>query len=227
MQETISVIVPTRKRPQQLRRMYKSIQDTAEVMPEVLLYIDNDDQESSDIATELEITTIGGPRQKLSLCYNEVAEIASGSILKMAADDEVYLTKGWDSIVIEEFEKYEDRLVLVHGDDKFFGESLSTHSYFHREWEKVMGYYFPPYFSSWWLDNWVTEVAKAAGRLIYLPSVVCEHMHTEYGKSETDSTYEEAKPKHDVDAKEFMDRAEQRLDDIEKLKAAICLKSQS
>src|SRR5574337_284897 len=123
----ISFLIPTRKRPDNMRRLAASIYDNA-AKPEnveLLFYIDVDDIESYEIAGDLmefysNCGYIQGPRICLSEIHNTLLRYSKfDDIYCYAGDDNVVLTKGFDKIVYEEFDKYSDKLILLFGDDLF------------------------------------------------------------------------------------------------------------
>lgn len=190
--ETISVICPTRNRPERLHTLWQSAKDTASVMPEFCTYIDEDDTLSVPVCEKLGIKYRQGPRKVYTQNYNEAAVLATGSILFDVADDFVFREKDWDVKVIDEFEKVEDRLILVHGYDGTEGPENATHFFVHRRWMDALGYLFPPYFRWANADVWMTKVAKLVKRQVYLDTMLVEHMHCRNGKAPVDSTYSEA-----------------------------------
>lgn len=196
----ISILCPTRGRPDQLAAMWATARETAEGPIELVTRLDDDDR--SDYP-DLGDVRISGPRGLLSSYWNDCHAAASGEIFMHAGDDIRFRTAAWDTRVVEVFESVPDRIVFVHGDDGFQHERLGTHGFLHRRWVEAVGYFVPPYFSSDYNDTWLTEVADRIGRRVYLPDVVTEHMHPNAGKGEWDLTHRERLARHsqdDVDA---------------------------
>lgn len=219
----ISLVFATRNRPENLRRFYQSVKNTAHELPEICVYIDNDDLVSVAVAKELGFKYVQGSRLPLAQCYNAAANLATGNILMFAGDDLIFRKKGWDSMVRSEFNRYSDKIIFVYGHDGHQGERLGTHGFLHRRWIQAVGYFVPPYYCKDYFDQWITEVADALGRKVYLPVILAEHMHHIWGKAPMDSTYSEslAKPHYDVDGLSYEDRAPQRTLDVKKLKGLI------
>lgn len=218
----ISVLLPTRNRPDNLKRMVDSCRETARVCPDIVVYIDNDDQLSIPAAKELGITYIVGPRITMTDYWNKCYREASpeSDIFMQAGDDIIFRTRGWDALVEEEFQKWPDRIVLVHGDDldPSFRSRFGTHSFLHRKWIEALGYFIPPYFSSDNGDRWLMEIADFLGRRVFLPFVT-EHIHPRTGKVSLDSTYKERLERHEKDKPDqlYIDMFSERLADVEKL----------
>lgn len=222
----ISVLLPTRNRPANVRRLLDSALETAETEVEFVVYVDDDDptrDETCDVLARYAVTTIVGPRVVLSEAWNRCAERARFDVMMHCGDDIVFRTYGWDARVLETFDRYPDRIVLVHGSDGFQDANLGTHSFLHRRWVETVGYLVPPYFSSDYNDTWLNEVADALGRRVYLPNVYTEHMHPVAGKGSWDQTHQERLARHQRDdvARIYRDRAPERAADVDKLRRVI------
>ena len=189
----ISVLVPSRGRPDSLRRMIESAKATAvyDRGIEIVARVDDDDPGDYWLGYEWpDVRWIVGPRALLSENWNECAAVANGEILMHAGDDVTFNTPGWDQRVRDEFAKLPDRIGLVFGDDLSTNfPDLATHGFLHRRWVEAVGYFLPPLFSCDWNDVWISEVAKKIGRAIPMADVVIEHHHYTFGKSERDQTH--------------------------------------
>jgi glycosyltransferase involved in cell wall biosynthesis len=222
----ISVLLPTRNRPANLRRLLDSAVETADGEVQFVVYVDDDDptrDETCEILAQHAATRVDGPRVVLSEMWNRCWDEARFDVAMQCGDDIVFRTDGWDSRVLDEFDKFPDRIVFVHGDDGFQGEKIGTHGFLHRRWVQTVGYFVPPYFSSDYNDLWVSEVADALGRRRYLPDVMTEHMHPVAGKGTWDQTHQERLVRHQRDNVDQLYRSlhNERVSDVEKLKAAI------
>jgi hypothetical protein len=112
-------------------------------------------------------------------------------------DDIVFRTYGWDKIVNETFQKYDDGIVLVFGDDGDPNKEKNhgTHPFVTRKWMETLGYFTPPYFCSDFTDTWLNDVAEKIGRKVQVP-ILTEHMHPAFKKAELDNTYSDRMIKH-------------------------------
>lgn len=232
----ISLLVPTRNRPAGVERMWTSALATADQPHEaqVCFYVDNDDPAGDQhiwaLAADLHNDGLGGdmrivvgPRIVLSRAWNEAYALADGDILMHASDDIVFRTPGWDSAVATAFDAYPDRIAFVHGRDGYQDERLGTHGFLHRRWVETVGYFVPPWFVSDYNDLWLSDVADALGRRIYLPDILTEHMHPVAGKGELDQTHRERLERHQRDdpGALYERLAGERAGDVEKLRAVI------
>lgn len=224
----ISLLLPSRRRPNELHRFIDSALDTAREsdLIEIIVRIDDDDHsyDEFDCLWGDNVFWIEGPRTVLSENWNEAYRQASGDILGHMGDDIVFRTKGWDEHVHTAFRQYRDRIVFVHGDDGGHpnGKAFGTHGFIHRVWANTVGYFVPPYFSSDWNDTWLNEVANALGRRVYIP-ILTEHMHPVHGKAEWDITHRErlARGARDNVEQLYKDLEIERLRDIAKLESVI------
>lgn len=200
-----------------------SIRETATNEVEVVFYVDNDDLPSAERAEELGCKSVVGPRITMSDTYNKCADVATGDILMECCDAVLFQTPGWDEMVEAEFAKCDDKILLVHGDDRIHGGSHAALPFLSRKWADTVGYFMPPYFSCDWCDTWVWEVAKSIGRVVYLGHVVTQHRHPAVGTAPMDKTHEERMARGGVDnVQGIWDRtADERVGDGNKLRAVM------
>jgi len=220
----ISLLCPTRNRPDNVRRLMRTARTTAAdpFSLEFVFYCDDDAPLPDDIKDQVGVVTITGPRIVLSAMWNACAGQSSGDILMQAADDIVFSTPGWDSAVRAEFEKVPDRILLVHGHDPIQGGGLGTHSFLHRRWVETVGYFNPPYFSCDWMDTWINDLADRVGRRVYLPDVLIDHLHPSRGYG-WDATYQDKAERGQRDnvVALYASLEAERAADAEKLRAAM------
>ncbi len=189
----ISILTPTRGRPDNVKRLVDSIFNTAKFPDqiEILFYVDLDDQSfPSEILSE-NVRLIRGPRMWLSVLQNILYANCRGEIIMYSGDDLVFKTKAWDEAVTSAMRSYPDKLALIYANDlATYGESLATHGFIHREWIDTVGIFLAPGRGSL-SDLWVTDVARKLGRLHYLRDVHIAHVHYRQGDAtaEFDETY--------------------------------------
>ena len=224
--QRVSVLVPTRNRPGNVRRLIDSAHATSALPPEFIFYVDDDDPTCAQtiyIAHAAGASVITGPRIVLSEMWNRCAEKASHDVMMHCGDDIVFRSHNWDHIVTAFFAHHVDKLVLVHGDDGYQRANIATHGFYHRNWVETLGYLVPPYFSSDYNDLWLTEVADELGRRHYVPEVYTEHMHPSAGKGDIDQTHQERLARHERDdvAGLYVRLLPERRADVAKLRDAI------
>ena len=212
----ISILVPSRGRPQNVYRLYDSLVATTEGEWELLVRRDIDDpfwHGYNERGPLPNLAYVSGDRRLLSELWNELVPYAVGDIFMHGGDDIVFRTPGWDRIVRDAFPA--DRIAFVHGDDLGGkGDRLGTHGFLSREAVEAVGYFMPPYFASDYNDLWWNEVYESIGRRIFVP-IITEHMHPAFGKGEMDQTHLDRIERHkseDVDAI-WRDTADKRATD--------------
>jgi hypothetical protein len=189
----ISILTPTRGRPENVRRLIESVFSNAAnpASIEIIFYVDQDDSTFPESLINENVKVIVGPRLWLSIMQNVLYANARGEIVMYAADDIVMNSRNWDQIVRNEFDKLEDKICVVYGNDNAtHGKSIAIHAFLHRNWINAVGCWVPagrglPY------DLWITEVGRNLDRLIYLPNLEIEHIHYRQGdgKADFDATY--------------------------------------
>lgn len=228
----ISLLTPTRGRPQFMHRLWDSALTMAENPEniEIVFYIDYDDATSFRMCYQLNawlsshVEMVLGPRIILSQMWNECWKAANGDILHHCADDVVFRTKDWDSIIINEFEKVPDKILFIYGRDGITPVELQlgTHGFIHQNWAKTIDYFVPPYFAYGKNDAWLSEVAVRIDRCKYMPELYIEHMHPAVGKAPMDSTYKDAIQRGGKNHRKiYDDMLPKRKADAEKLKQFI------
>lgn len=203
MKQVISLLAPTRGRPEQALRLALSVLATA-VNPrrvEVLFYVDLDDPEKSNYIDAFEqaksqleqfmrCQLLMGEPIGISKAWNELAARSQGNLLIMAADDQTYNDAGWDDRLDQEIEKFPDQIFCMWFNDGHWGEKLCTFPIVSRKWCLTLGYFTTGLFECLYDDLWIMDLAKRLGRLHYISDVLTEHLHWSYGKAEIDATYE-------------------------------------
>lgn len=224
MTDGISLLVPTRGRPDGLQRFVESARGTADDpdLLEVVVYVDDDDESYRDFPIK-DIHWIVGPRIVLSKMWNECWLRAAGPIFGHMGDDIIFRTPHWDTKVRQAFERHEDRIALVHGRDGMHDQNLGTHGFLHRNWTDAVGYFVPPYFSSDYNDTWLNDVADRINRRVFVPEIYTEHMHPACGKGPLDQTHADRLQRHAEDRVDdkYRELVGERVADADKLAAVM------
>lgn len=223
----ISILVPTKKRPNNLIRFVDNIATTADNVNdiELCLYLDDDDDISipavQQIAEKINTQAIQGNLKLGSQMYNELYKLAQGKIYMISADDIIFKNKGWDTLVKNVFEKYEDKILYLYGEDGFQHGRIGTHGFIHSNWIDILGYTLPWKLSFAYVDEWLTELAARVGRNIYLPELVIEHLHPCVGKAPNDETYNTRAEVSNNLAEYYKSLEPDRIKDAERLRQYI------
>lgn len=220
----ISVLCPTRGRPENVRRLAATALGSATGVIELVLYADDDAPGSvpQDVAVMPWVKVVTGPRIVMSDMWNRCWERASADVFMQCGDDVAFRTHGWDQIVLEEFARWPDRIVFAHGDDGLREPEYGTHGFLHRNWTDAVGYFTPPWFSCDYSDTWLNELAGRVGRGVRVP-ILTEHMHPNAGKGPWDQTHEERAIRGAKDrVKDLYEAMQDRREaDAEKLRAVM------
>lgn len=172
--DLISILIPTRNRPNSLRNVLNSFRETTYSLSQVefLLYIDDDDRLTCVDSIYKQFPFLNmkhrvGPRvYPLSNLYNILFSHCSGSIVGYWGDDAVMLSEMWDMTVRHEFSRFSDEVLLVYPPDTKPERDFALHGWLSRKSIETVGFLFPPYFEGQCDDRWITEVYKALGRAV-------------------------------------------------------------
>jgi hypothetical protein len=222
---SIAVLLPTRARPESVVRLLRSIEKTVAVAPKVSMHLrlDGDDkvmlkamrdiQRGSAITVEASV----GPRVALGATWNNLWRNVDADIYMLCADDMIFESERWDEKVREHF--WEDRLKLVFGSDNMQDGKLATHFFLSHEGCELLGYFCPPEFEAIYLDTWVDEVYREAGKLVYDETIKIPHLHwTKTNKIDEVITRDRGGRKA-RDQKRWDEGADKRMADARKLGA--------
>ena len=184
--KTISLLCPSRGRPEMFAEMIKSaVWSTAcPEAVEYLRYIDRDDPSFYPSIDMVQLVDIRGHRHKIAKLYNCLATIATGDILFAVNDDVIFRTQGWDNIIRAHMP--EDGLAVMYPNDMF--NRQCTFPIIGRQWLDATGQLLSERFDWWYGDTWLADIAQRIGRLIPLPIIV-EHFNPLAGKREADDTF--------------------------------------
>ncbi len=192
----ISLLCPTRNRPEFMKELWESAIKNALYKDdiEIVFYIDNDDESSlkmyKTLGNNVKVVVDSRGDGNLSKMWNRCYDISSADIVMHCGDDIRFRTPNWDKIVLDTFDEYDDKIVLVYGDDGVRKDDLATHGFLHKNWIQTVGYFLPPYFTSDMNDYWLTTIARNIGRLRKV-GIYTEHLHPAVGKHSLDKTHKE------------------------------------
>jgi hypothetical protein len=180
----ISLLVPTRKRPDQLRAFLTSVADTAAcpAAVEVVLVIDADDPESLGVRCDrLALRRVVVPPGLSMGALNSAGyNASSGRYLMLLNDDVTARTPRWDTRLRGCFQGCPDDILLVHVNDTLFGKALCTFPIISRTYCELAGGICPADYVRYRIDDHIEDVFNLLGvlgerRTVHLPDVVFEH----------------------------------------------------
>jgi hypothetical protein len=205
---TLAVLVPSRGRPDNLKRFINAVQDTAEDSFVFTRLDDNDPalQQYKEMFRTSPLNNFHvtyGERVGLAESINELAAIAvekGYSHVSMFGDDVLPITPGWDTALIEGLG---GKLGVAYGDDGLrdkHAPDLATHYVTQVEVYLRLGYLAPPGFKHLFIDNVMGEVGLFLDNLVYVP-VELRHLHPwAEGEGLHDQTYAEGGRNHALGA---------------------------
>jgi hypothetical protein len=192
---TLSLIVPTRGRPAQLRRLLDSLAATTcrPERVEVVLVTDDDDPESRAVDhPRLAIRRTVGPSGRTMGELNCDGYAASAAdYLMLLNDDVIVRTRGWDEIALRCFRRFPDPFVLVHVNDTLIRHHLCVFPLVTRAYCELAGGICPTEYRRYRIDDHIEDpfnllAAVGVRRSVYLLDVIFEHTnaveHPEAGR---------------------------------------------
>jgi glycosyltransferase involved in cell wall biosynthesis len=197
MTALISLLLPTRGRPELARRFLQSVADTTANLPEVevILYVDDDDTGSHGIDhPAVTVRRIIGSRMNMGDYNSECFRRSSGDIIVLANDDMVIRTQGWDERLRQVDDSVPDRIYLAYCNDLFKKGDLCTFPILSRKCCDLLREPYHRAYRGAFIDYHLMDIFKRVGkagyqRIFYLDDVVFEHLHYRTGKSEKDEIY--------------------------------------
>jgi hypothetical protein len=190
MGKVISVLCPSRERANRAYNYARSVLRTATHPSriEIMFYIDDDDPQIEDYKRLLPKHLIIGPPISVSNSWNILASDCKGDILLMGNDDLIHKTEGWDVVLEENADTYEDEIYCIFFDD---GINSGKHCAFpavSRKWFNTVGYFTPGIFEFMYNDTFIFDIGKRIERVKYIPEVLVEHNHWTRTKEKDNTT---------------------------------------
>lgn len=219
----ITIVVPSRGRPSNIRRLVSSICDTAADISkiEIIVRLDKDDSNLEEYVRilnkfKIDITKIVGEKtENLSDLWNKSYKRVKYDRIMMMADDVIFRTKNWDRMVVEASPRPQNTVYLIWGNDLNQKQDLPTLPILSKAWIDNVGYFVPEGYVCDFCDTHIYDIAirlKKIGHncMVYLKNVVFEHMHPTIGKAKWDDVYNSRRKKRDDAAAVFEKRAGER-----------------
>ena len=182
----LSLIVPTRNRPEQLRQFLTSIQRTAKRPErlEIILVVDDDTTCDTSGFPRLNICqTIGPPGRTMGELNRAGYAASHGVHIMLLNDDVVVRTHGWDRTVLACFKRFPDPVALVHVNDTLIRDYLCTFPIVSRAYCEIIGGICPAEYERYRIDDHIEDVFNILAflgirRTVYLPDVIFEHCNS-------------------------------------------------
>lgn len=200
--DDLTVLVPSRGRPENIRRLAEAWNATTTGSSALIVIVDGDDparQAYEDLGVwdpegSVHLLLWGGARRPLGPLLNyfgyAFATESPTTMIGFMGDDHLPRSVGWDYAVLATWADLGS--CIVYGDDLLQGEKLPTAAFMSADIIRTLRGMCPPTLEHLYIDNAWLELGRAMGRLRYLPDVVIEHLHPAAGKAQHDQTYAEA-----------------------------------
>ncbi|WP_439444444.1 galactosyltransferase-related protein [Xanthomonas translucens pv. translucens] len=189
----VAVIAPSRGRPENIERLWRSIQDTALLRVDLLVGLDEDDAGKYPRLDGVQYVV--KPRQRLNAWWNELAlaNLDRYDTFVFAGDDNVMVTPGWDFLLDDELARH-NYIGFATGPDGLRTDKKFTWAAIGARQIEALGYVGPPGLIHLCIDTAWQYLANATGTMYWLDHVLIEHLH--YSRKGAavaeDQTYREA-----------------------------------
>lgn len=174
----ISVVCPSRGRPELAKRMVESLLKDPGVDIEIKIYLNIDDPKLEEYKNILDPThyEVGVDRSPV-YSWNKLALESKYDIVFLMGDDAQVDTPQWGKQIVDIFDQYPDKIIMVSPKAGTLGKSKCPHFFLHKNWINSVGYFVPPFFHHHYIDFWVRDVARELRRYIHLEEFVMPIIH--------------------------------------------------
>lgn len=196
----ISILHPSRGRPQRAYETARKWLDNAGCDCEYILSLDEDDPTLSRYPLNTNEThVIINNNKSVVEATNQAAKKAEGEILIYLSDD-FDCPPLWGPMILKEFQN-EDRPLIIKVDDCFqpLGIAILTIPIMNRKLYEKLGYFWHPGYKSMFVDEDLYWTSRKLGALKFSEHLKFPHLHKKDGD---DSTYQ-ASAKNWGQGKEF------------------------
>lgn len=163
----ISVLVPTRGRPENLARLLKSLGRHASV--EVIIGLDADDPyvpdyvaKIAEIAPDYPLIIVAQRHPTLGALINSLAAKSSGAWMAAVPDDYVLMTPDWPEKLLADCAQLPRRMGVVYLNDSLHPE-FTAFPVISRFAYNAIGHYLNDSFPYWFGDTWWDEIGEMMG----------------------------------------------------------------
>lgn len=191
----LTVIVPSRNRPEAVAELARAFADTCTSGAFLLVAIDADDPKRGDyLDLALETRGLDVVIQPAGGTMVSALNLATGEAVRTSyatgfmGDDHRPRTRGWDTDYLEALRDLGTG--IVYGNDLLQGPNLPTQCAMTSDIIAELGWMSPPDLVHMYVDNWWLQLGQRAGCIRYLPDVVVEHMHPVAGKADWDEGHQ-------------------------------------
>lgn len=218
----ISILTPSRGRPEGLHKLFQSINETmsGKIKVELLIGLDEDDPLISSY-----LYTITGMRKKahekltvnfqldhrkmLARIWNDLAAKAENDWMTVGNDDMIFKTKDWD-LTLEKYIEKSHPFNLYFFDDGLQHGNHCAFPIISKDWVKALGYFFPEIFHHNYVDTWIFDIAQRAKAWTYISEVKNQHLHYSLNLHPYDETYRQGNNYNEDDRVMYLSHMKER-----------------
>lgn len=169
----ISVLVPTKGRPIEYKRMVESVVNTSS-HAKVFTGLSEEDKSVYGIIPDIVTPEWMPTAHKWELLANHAFKTTNSDLFMLGADDTVFATKGWDTVLLEHYRALSNKVHVYSMHDSRTGTG-TPHPIVTKEYIEAMGYFLPPLFLHWFVDTWTVEIARANNCFTHLMDYTLIH----------------------------------------------------
>jgi hypothetical protein len=193
----ISIVLPSRGRPERLNNLLDSISATTANLAkiEVVVLLDHDD-EKNYLRRDFGILNfnffLGEPGRSMGELNRDCVSKANGDTIFFTNDDVLFRTQGWDVLLMAEISRVSSPIYLMYPNDLLKGHKLCTFPIMDRKLLLEHPDMLPSIYSGAFMDLHIMDIFKAhdfGSAITYLGNLVCEHQHYRTDAALFDATY--------------------------------------
>jgi glycosyltransferase involved in cell wall biosynthesis len=220
----IAVLVPTRGRPDNVKRLIDAVAATRNMSTDLWFAMDDDDETLEECLAickdKSRVNVVFGPRKSMAAWTNHLALEVAGhyQLLVSMGDDHLPLSDGWDAALL----KAAGTCGMAYPNDKV-REDVCEVVAISSQIVQELGWMCMPGLDHYYVDNVWYDLGSRAQCLTYLPEVIVEHVHHLRSDGvERDSTYRRAESSFPADQATYESwTSAQRNADVETVKKVI------
>lgn len=203
MTSPIVVLVPVLDRPQNVKRLLRTLHANSSSRPEILFLLSPGDEREQEALREAgaPYSTVGwkSGRADWAKKLEHGRQLTSAPLMLLAADDLAF-HKRWDTVLIDAWRDHEPGVLGTNdlGNPNVKRGLHSTHPCVWREYADCHGtiddaaLMLHQGYDHQYADNELVETAMARNCWLYCADSVVEHLHPAWGKGDRDGTYAKA-----------------------------------
>ena len=176
----LSIMMPTRGRPEIAKRAIKSLLETSSTPIEIVVGLDKDDETALKLMNDLVFDyeprvrfVLGDRAPTLGVLWNRLFDETQGAIIGMMTDDCVIAEHGWDIKTRQSLSLLNKNAIGLAFPKDPHHPNFGTQFFMTRETaqiiQSVQGVLFEPWYPFWFNDTALNEIGNIAGCLVQMP----------------------------------------------------------